>query len=362
MKKFIPVFFLIIIFSSCKKTESDLIWQKSFSKGTAYFIETASDSGYYACGEVGGNPYFVRFNKKRSQILDFASDKPGLFSSAWFDTSGYITGGNNAGKILLMRYSSKGNILWEKSIDAGFKVDFTSLFYTGSGNLLSVSTASPDSADSGTTNLYFVRFDTTGNVTTEYKTTESGFVAANKAVLDNAGNIFLPLTRKNAFSNPKASVAKYNNLFQKIWETDLYNNREFRASSLAIINDASGNLYVSGNTEVSGKDGLLTNSFLSSLTSSGTVRWKKYLEYTNSGAAMVFDNSNNLLMLNKNCYIINRLFTDSGDDAGTIKSFNVCVSQHTDAFGNDIALNYDSNILLAGSLGGNFYIALKSSQ
>jgi len=362
MKRLIPVFSLIILFSSCKKTDSDFIWEKSFGKGTAYFIESASDSGYYACGEKGGNPYFVRFNKKRSQIIEFSSENPGLFSSAWFDTSGYITGGNNDGKIMLMRYSSKGDMLWEKTIDAGFKVDFTTLFYTGSGNLMSISSASADSAGSGTTYLYFVRFDTTGNVASEKKTAESGFVSAAKAALDNSGNIYLPVTRKNTFTNPRASVAKYNNLFQKIWETELYNNPDFSASSNAIAFDVSGNIYVSGNTEVSGKDGRLTNSFLASLTDKGTVRWKKYLEYYNSGSAMTFDKSNNLLMINRNCYIINRIVTDNGDDAGIIKSFSVCNSQNTKAFGNAIALNFDSNILLAGSLDGNFFLALKSSQ
>jgi hypothetical protein len=362
MNRFIPVLLLFLLLSGCKKSESDFIWEKSSATGVAYFIETASDSGFYACGEKEGNPYFIRFNKKRSQVLEFASEKPGLFSSAWFDTSGYVTGGNSAGKILLMRYSAKGNMLWEKNIDAGFKVDFTYLFDTGHGSLLSISTASADSAKSGTTNLYFIRFDTTGQVSVEKKTTESNFVSATGAALDNAGNIYLPLTRKTSLGNPKASVAKYNNLFQKIWEKELYNNPDFSAASLSVLTDASGNIYVAGDTEVSGKDGLLANSFLYSLDGSGSPRWKKYLEYYNSGSAMVFDNSNNLLMLNKNCYIINRTVPSNGDDAGTIKSFSLCVSQSTNAFGRDIAVNYDSNILLAGSLGGNFYLALKSSQ
>ena len=229
-------------------------------------------------------------------------------------------------------------------------------------SLLSISTASADSAKSGTTNLYFIRFDTTGLISVEKKTTESNFVSATGAAVDNAGNIYLPLTRKTSFGNPKASVAKYNNLFQKIWETELYNNPDFSASGLSILSDASGNVYVSGDTEVPGKDGPLTNAFLASLTGDGIVRWKKYLEYYNSGSALVFDNSDNLLMLNKNCYIINRTVTDNGDDAGTIKSFSICSSQSTNAFGRDIEVNYDSNILLAGSLGGNFYLALKSSQ
>jgi hypothetical protein len=207
-----------------------------------------------------------------------------------------------------------------------------------------------------------VRFDTTGKVSAEKKTTETNFVAATGAAIDNAGNIFLPLTRKTSFGNPKASVAKYNNLFQKIWETELYNNPDFSASSLAILTDASGNIYVSGDTQVPGKDGPLTSSFIATLTGGGTPGWKKYLEYYNTGSALVFDKSDNLLMLNKNCFIISKRVSANGDDAGTIKSFSLCIPQNTTAFGRDIAVNYDSNILLAGSFGGNFYIALKSSQ
>ena len=75
MKRLIPVFILVILFSSCRKNESDFIWEKSYGKGEAYFIKAASDSGFFACGETGGNPYFIRLNKRRSLILDFKSEK-----------------------------------------------------------------------------------------------------------------------------------------------------------------------------------------------------------------------------------------------------------------------------------------------
>jgi hypothetical protein len=361
MKRIIPVFILIILIASCKKSESDFIWEKSAGKGSAYFIKTSSDSGFYACGELNGSPYFVRFNKQRSQILELNSENTGLFSSAWFDASGYITGGNNAGKMLLMRYSATGRKLWEKSIATGFYIDFTHLFYTGNGNLLAIGTACPDSVNSGITNLYFSRFDTTGNIIAEKKTTESAFVSANKAVIDNAGNIFLPLTRKSSTINPKASVAKYNDQFQKIWETELYNNPDFGATSLAILINTSSQIFVSGSTGVSGKDGILNNTFLASLNSSGTINWKKYLENNNAGSALMTGNTNNLMILNKNCYIINFSGAD-GTDEGLIRPFSICVSEDTDAFGRDFAIFYDSNILIAGSLGGSFYLALKSSQ
>ena len=254
IKRLILLLILISLLSSCRKSESDFIWEKSYGNGEALFLKASSDSGFIACGQKGGKPYFLRFNKERNLVIDFSSENPGLFSSAWFDKSGYITGGNTGGKMLLMRNNAEGNLLWEKSLDAGFSIDYTSLFYTGNGNLLAIGTANPDSSESGATGLFFVTFDTTGRLITEKKISETSFVSANKAVVDNAGNIFLAFTRKTTSSKPKASVAKFNNLFQKLWETELYNNPDFGAASLAIELDGSGNVYVAGKTELSVKE------------------------------------------------------------------------------------------------------------
>ena len=362
MKRLLPILIPVILLSSCRKSESDFIWEKSYGKGEALFIRNSSDSGFTACGEMGGNPYFIRLNKARSLVLDFDAENPGLFSSVWFDTSGYITGGNTGGKMLIMRHSAEGNKLWEKSLEGGFKIDYTNLFYTGNGSLLAIGTASPDSSGSGATGLLFVRFDTTGQIITEEKITETNFVSANEAVVDNEGNIFLALTRRVTGSKPKASVAKFNNLFQKLWETELSNNPDFGAASLAIKLDGSGNVYVAGKTELSVAGGVLNNSFLASLTNTGSIRWKKYLENSNSGSALIFDNNENLMMLNMNCFIINILSLLDGSDAGRIRMFSLCDSYNTDALGADMDITYDKNILVAGTRGGNFYLALKSSQ
>jgi len=164
MKRLVPGLILIVLVSSCQKSISDFIWERSYGTGEAFFIRTAPDSGFIACGTVEGKPYFIRLKRNRSLNIDFKSDNPGLFSSAWFDTSGYIAAGNTNGKMLLMRYSAKGKKLWEKSLDGGFKIDYTNLFYTGDGDFLAIGTASPDSSDSGATGLLFERFDTTGQI------------------------------------------------------------------------------------------------------------------------------------------------------------------------------------------------------
>ena len=361
MQRLIQVFILIILLYSCKKSESDFIWEKTYGKGEALFIRTSSDSGFVAGGEIGGNPYFIRLNKTRSLLVDFKAEYPGLFSSVWFDKSGYIAGGNTGGKMLLMRFTSDGSKMWDESLDAGFRIDYTRLCYTGDGNFLAVGTASPDSSGSGATGLFLVRFDTTGQVTIQKKVEESSFISANGAVVDNTGNIFLALTRKAAGAKPKASVAKFNNQFQKLWETELYNNPGFGSASLAIKLDRSGNVYVAGKTELSGTGGVLNNSFMVSLTNTGSISWKRYLENSNSGASFVFDDMENLMILNKNCFIINILNHEDGSDAGIIHAFSLCDSFNTDALGADLDLDYAKNILVAGSYGGSFYLALKSS-
>jgi len=157
MKRLIPVLILIILISSCRKTTSEFIWEKSYGKGEALFIKTSSDSGFVASGKSGGNPYFIRFNKNRSVIFDIKSENPGLFSSVWFDTSGYIAAGSTNGNMLLMRYSPEGIKLWEKSLDGGFWIDYSKIHYSGDGNMVAVGTASPDSSGLGPTGLYIVR-------------------------------------------------------------------------------------------------------------------------------------------------------------------------------------------------------------
>jgi hypothetical protein len=362
MNRLVSFLLVLSALSSCnEKTESDFIWEKTYGEGSAYFIKNSSDSGFYACGSTAGNPFFVRFDRNRSVVIEIKPDIRGLFSSSWFDTSGYITGGNMEGRMLLMRYGSKGNKIWEKSFDAGFKVDFTEILYSGHGNFLALATASPDSAKSGSTGLLFIRFDTTGQIITRKDIPDANFVSAGSAVLDDNGNIYLAVTRKTSDAMPKASVAMYNDQFQKIWETELYNNPDFGANSLAVILDSRKNVYVTGRTGVAAAGGIVDNSFIASLTNSGAINWKMYLESSNSGSALVFDDANSLNTLHKNCMIIRKNNPDNGGDEGILRPFSECVSEDTDAFALDFCVNYDKNILFAGSKGSVFYLALKSS-
>jgi hypothetical protein len=362
MKKLIPVLSLVLLILSCKKEEgSNILWEKSLGEGNAYFIESLADSGLLSCGTLSGKAYLVKFTSGKSIEADYTSERSGSFSSAISSGSGYFAAGSSDGNMLLAQISIDGEKIWEKTIPAGFYLDIATLLDEGDGIFLAVGSVSPDSTENADATILFVRFNTSGQVI-EKDSVETGFVSASKACSDNLGNIYLAVAKKSGSQKPKAIIMKYNSDLQKLWETELYNNPDFSSVCLDAATDGSGNVFVSGRTEASNLSGTLSNSFLASVNRNGGVNWKKYMENSNSGSSVVLNGEDEVFMLNRNCLIINKADCTTGSGTGTIRMFSECDSYTTDAFGNDISIAKCGNILAAGSLGGNFYLALKCSQ
>ncbi|HKK43375.1 MAG TPA: hypothetical protein VJ963_13255 [Bacteroidales bacterium] len=365
MKRLLPLLVLIVLFLSCRKSKDsgDFLREKSFGSGTALFIASTNDSGLVVCGSSDGKPLLVRLDNSFFTMLEVSDIEAGSFSSALFDTTGYVTGGNSGGDILLCRYSRTGRQLWRKTIDAGYSIGLTKIFNTGSGNILAVCSAGYDSVSSGSTGLYFVRLDTTGVILAEDNIPSASFIAAGDAALDADGNIYLAITRKEEGAKPVAVVTKLDEQYQKLWETDLYNNPEFSASARGIMLDPYGNIYVTGGTEVATSGGTLSNTFAVSLDNDGSIRdnWKKYPEELNEGAALLPDASGNILVLNRYCCVVSVLGADDGSLMDRIRIFSLCYPDNTDAFGTSFALS-GNNIMVAGSLGGSFFTGLKSTR
>lgn len=360
MNRLPVVLFLFLIFSQgCKKSTTNPVWERSYGSGNAMFIRATADSGLISCGELEGKPYLIKLDRNKNKISEYKSDKEGLFSSAWSNGDLTIVAGNTNGKMLITCLNNQDSLLWDTTFITSYHIDYSSVCYLGSGELLAVGSASPDSSNSGATGLYFVWFNTIRSIIDKQEISGSSFIAANKVITDNSGNIYLALTRKSTGSKSKATVAKYNSQLQSLWETELYNNPDFRATSLGISLDNAGNIYVSGKTGISVSSGSADNSFTASLTNNGIVRWKTYLEFSNSGSSVMLNEDGQVLMLNHNCFIIDILNSDDGSASGTIRTFGVCDSNNTDALGQDFDINYDGNILLAGSIGGGFYLAMK---
>jgi hypothetical protein len=358
----IPVILILalIFLSGCRKSSNNLIWEKSLGKGRALFIQATSDSGLISCGQLEGKPYMLKLDKNKKSESDFKYGQNGLFSSAWSDENHFIATGSTNGKMLISCIDNQNNHKWDTTLNASFNIDFSLVSYLGNGELLGIASANPDSANTIVTGLYCVWFDTTGTITNKMEIKEASFFSANRAVIDNSGNIYIAASRKSTGTEVRSTVIKYNNAFQKLWETELYNNPSFAASTLGISLNNTGNVYISGRTKIATAKETILTTVAASLTASGGVRWKKYLEVDNSGSSVLIDGTGEIFILDQNCFIVNVLSPIDGKENGLIRTFDVCDSKSTNSYARDFIFNYDDNLVVAGERDGNFYLVMKS--
>jgi hypothetical protein len=359
----IPIILILVLtlITGCRKSNNNYIWEKSFGKGRALFIKATPDSGLISCGQLEGKPYMIKLDKNKNKTSDFTYIDNGLYSSAWSDRFHFLAVGSSNGKMLISCIDNEGSHKWDTALIASFKIDFSLVCYLGNGNLLGIASAAPDSANTIVTGLYCVWFDTTGTITEKKEIKEASFFSANKAVTDNSGNIYIAASRKSTGTEVRSTVIKYNSTFQKIWETELYNNPSFAASTFGISLDNAGNVFVSGTTKIANSKETVVNSTASSLTSSGAIRWKQYLEIDNSGTSVLINDMGQVFILNQNCYIISVLKPTDGTEDGLIRTFDACDSKSTNSLAKDFTFNYDDNILIAGQHNGSFYLIMKSA-
>ena len=361
MNRLLALLILVTFLSpGCRKSTSNLLWDRSYGAGTALYVKVTADSGLFSCGLSGTKPYLIKLDKNKNKVFDYKYSEDGLFSSAWSDGDIIIAVGNTKGKMLITCLNTQDSLLWDTTFASSYYIDYSSVCYLGSGELLVVGSAKPDSILPGPSSLLYVWLNTSGSIIKKQEVKDGAFISANRVLADNSGNIYLALTRQYTGSKSKATVAKYDNQLHQIWETELYNNPIYGASTTGILLDNTGNVYVCGKTELPVSTGIVNNSFTASLTSGGTILWKTYLENSNRGASLIIENNGQVLMLNHNCFIINILNIADGSETGTIRTFGVCDSNSTDAFGQYLDIYYDGNIIVAGSNGGGYYLGLKT--
>jgi len=357
-------FILLVSFlaSACSKIHENFLWYKSFGNGEAFFISAAGDTGIVSGGILSDKPYMVFLNGNHEKLFEYHPDTSGFFTSAIACEEGVVTAGCIEGKLYLGLVDYSGNPVWDSAFSSSFTVGKAILCKKGQEEFLAIASRTSDSISGGNYGIKFISFGKDGSVVSNDSIIFNSFCSVNDVSTDNSGNIYLAVTKQGTGSKKKGSVVMYDAFYRKIWETDLYNNPQFEASALSVTTDNSGNVYVSGYTEYPETAGTYRNAFVASVTSSGVIRWKKYLEYKNEASSVVFDDNAQLFVLNKNCLILNLINKDDGSISGILRTFAACDVSFDKASGNDAATGYGNSIVIAGTKNDIFYIVAKSPE
>jgi hypothetical protein len=354
-----PVFLLIV--AGCNETEENIIWQGTYGQGNALFVKTTSDTGFVSAGTLEGKQYLLFLKNDKSKGLEYKPDLQGVITSVWTESGYFITAGSTGGKMFLSKIDIKGTVVWDSVFESASRIDYTSICRLGTDSFLAVGTPDPDSTVTAKSVISFVWFNSSGFISLRKDITNDPFAAAKSVAADNSGNLFLAMTRLGTSGNLKASVAKFNDQLQKLWERDLYNNPLFGASSLAITLDGSGNPVVAGRTGMQVSTGVETTTFITKYYHTGDSVSNNYLEYSNAGYAVMASGNNQYYVLNRKCIVIN-IVDQNMEYSGIIRTFSSCDPKNTQNYGNYIDITSDGNLIIAGSSGSNYYLVIKSSS
>jgi hypothetical protein len=349
---------LTAIIVSCSKDENtSFLWEKTGGEGVISFSMTTIDSMLLFSGSLTGSPYAFVTRKSGTKEFSYSPDISGVFTSCVEDSSGFFLAGSSEGELLLTRLNKEGEEVWTYSVNADAEIESATVLRLADNSYIAVASDHVDSVRYST--FLIVYFDREGNIESTYEPSPGYKVAINDAALGSGGELYFALTKILAGAKTKASIGRFTSEGAKIWERELYNNPDFEAATLEIDVDETGNIYATGNTELSFEDELLMNSWVVALDPSGSVLWKNYLENSNSGEEISFDMYSSLLVMNMNCGIVNYISIPDGKVGNRLRVYDVCDPYDTAVKIYSMAVTPAGNYIMAGSKSGKVYYALR---
>ncbi|HVN56868.1 MAG TPA: hypothetical protein VMT63_01100 [Bacteroidales bacterium] len=362
MRKIFYILVLLVPLVSCKKASENIVWERSYGKGRAAFVKNTGDTAFLSCGELDGKQYLLLTDHKGTKKLEYKSGISGILTAAYAGNGYFIAAGSSGGKLSISRIDTAGTLIWDTLFTSSFTVEHSVLCHLSGTSFMAIGSADPDSSFKTDTGISILWFDADGNIAEKRDTLSTGsYVAVKDAAADNSGNFYLAITRNSTTGKLKSSVALFNSTMDRIWERELSNNPQFGAASLAIAVDDNNNPVISGRTEMQVSTGTTDNAFVARYFHKGDSVQKTYLEYINSASAISRNSSGEFMVLNSGCLVVN-IMDERMKVSGFVRTFSSCDSKTTDVFGYTMDVMNDGNIVMAGSKGTGYYLAVKSSS
>lgn len=309
---------------------------------------------FYLSAQQPTQQWLNRFNGKGDYSDKFNCIANGLSGNAFL--GGYTVRNGKERDYLTVKINSNGDTLWTAIFNGTDNKDDEILAITSDANENVYVTGYSRGNGTGD-NIVTIKYNTLGQIqlTLTYNNTTNLHDQGNSITLDNSGNIFVTGQTDvgtSTVSNDNYVTIKYNSTGTQLWAQTYNGTGNSTDRAISILTDASGNSYITGRSNNGSNDDYVTLKY----NSSGTVQWTKTLNKGNNDRpiAMVKDNSDNI-------YITGRSDNGADDDILTIKYTSGGIESWTNGVSyNGAGGNNDRGAAITIDGSGNVFVAGKT--
>jgi hypothetical protein len=271
------------------------------------------------------------------------------------DTSGVTLAGASGGRLVVTRLSSRFNHLWSQTYDLSSVVETASIARWDDDSFLVVAGGNVDSLRYNS--FVILLIDNDGEVLSVAEPSRGYSFAVNDIVIAGNNEFITGMTRKIGGDRSQAVIARFDISGNLIWEKELYNNPDFGASVISLTRGSDGIIYAAGRTELPDGEDIFTTSWVASFTETGELLWKSYLENSNSGEDIMINSTGQLMVLNRNCGIINYISLPDGTVVDRLRLYDACDPSEDEIELSSLNLLPGGEYLVTGRRSGKFYYA-----
>ena len=285
-------------------TSGAIQWQRSLGDANSDFSRgiAVDDSGnVYVVGQTSSQSNDVLIAKyNTSGTIQWQRSLGGAGSDGGFaiavDASGnvYVGGqtssqGAGGADALIVKYNTSGTIQWQRRL-GGANADYcNSIAVDASGNVYAAGYTLSQGA--GGVDVLIVKYNTSGVIQWQRSLGGANADYSFGIAVDVSSNVYVTgYTNSQGAGNFDALIAKYDTSGTLQWQRSLGGTSNEEGKSITV--DASGNVYVTGYTQVSGINDVLIVKY----DTSGTLQWQRRLGGAGSdgGFAIAVDASGNV--------------------------------------------------------------------
>ncbi|MCA1757844.1 MAG: hypothetical protein LC649_10345 [Bacteroidales bacterium] len=347
---------LLIILTSCSREDNNgFLWEKSHGEGSAFASFYTNDSLFIFAGSLSGYPAALKTTLSGRLIYQFDGEHPGAFTSLTEDTSGITLAGSSEGRLMVTRLSDRFHYLWSRTYDFSTEIETARIARWDDDSFVVVA---GDWIDSLRYNSFLILLlDGDGEIISMAEPSRGYTITVNDMVKTGNNDLITALTRKEGGDKSQAVIARFDISGNLIWERELYNNPEFGASVISLTKGTDEIVYATGSTEITEGESLFTSSWVAAFTAAGDLLWKRYLENSNSGEDIMINKTDQLMVMNRNCGIINYLSLPDGTIVERFRMYDACdPSEHMIEL-SSMNILPGGEYLVTGRRSGKFYYA-----